>query len=48
MSEEKEEHEPGCPAIADDESDYEYLYDAGICVCKLSEKEITHEKKDNE
>jgi hypothetical protein len=27
------EHEPGCPAISDDESDYEYLYDAGECVC---------------
>ena len=28
-------HEDGCPAIADDESDYEYLSDAGECVCKL-------------
>ena len=30
-------HEPGCPAIADDESDYEYLWDAGQCVCKYRE-----------
>lgn len=28
------EHEPGCPAIADDESDYEFLDDAGRCVCR--------------
>ena len=28
-------HDPGCPAIADDESDYEHLYDAGICVCNI-------------
>lgn len=27
------EHEPGCPAIADDESDYEHLADAGECAC---------------
>jgi hypothetical protein len=26
-------HERGCPAIADDESDYVYLHDAGTCVC---------------
>lgn len=30
----QEEHEPGCPAIADDESDYEHLSDAGMCVCR--------------
>ncbi len=29
-------HEPGCPAIADDESDYEHLFDAGVCVCRVS------------
>ncbi len=28
-----EDHEPGCPAIADDKSDYEYLIDAGVCFC---------------
>lgn len=28
------EHEMGCPAIADDESDYEYLCDAGECTCE--------------
>jgi hypothetical protein len=26
------QHEPGCPAIADDESD-EVLFDYGVCVC---------------
>ena len=26
-------HEPGCPAIADDESDDEHLDDAGRCAC---------------
>jgi len=26
-------HDPGCPAVADDESDYEFLDDAGECVC---------------
>jgi len=30
------EHDPGCPAIADDESDYEHLVDAGECVCSVS------------
>ena len=27
-------HEPGCPTICDDESDYEFLSDAGECVCQ--------------
>ena len=27
------EHEPGCPAIADDEGDYNHLSDAGECIC---------------
>jgi hypothetical protein len=27
------EHRSGCPAVADDESDYEYLADAGTCTC---------------
>ena len=27
------EHDPGCPTVADDESDYEYLSDAGVCAC---------------
>lgn len=26
-------HEKGCPSIYDDESDYEYLHDAGQCTC---------------
>lgn len=30
---EGEPHTAGCPAIADDESDYKYLYDAGHCAC---------------
>jgi hypothetical protein len=30
-----EQHEPGCPATYDDESDYEFLYDAGECCCKF-------------
>mgnify|MGYP001500447414 CR=1 FL=1 len=29
-------HETGCPAVADDESDYECLLDAGICCCAMS------------
>ena len=29
-------HERGCPAIADDEGDYEFLADAGECVCVAS------------
>lgn len=29
----KRTHDPGCPAIADDESDYAYLLDAGLCAC---------------
>lgn len=33
-------HEPGCPAIADDESDYEHLDDAGMCVCSREIKKI--------
>ncbi len=37
VEQEAREHEPGCPAIADDESDYEHLDDAGICVCRLSQ-----------
>ena len=32
-------HEPGCPAIADDESDYKWLLDAGICCCSFKKKE---------
>ena len=32
------DHDPGCPAIADDESDYEYLDDAGMCVCSLRDR----------
>ena len=31
-------HVPGCPAIADDEGDYTFLYDAGECVCKYREE----------
>ena len=27
------EHDPGCPYVADDEGDFEYLYDAGLCTC---------------
>ena len=27
-------HEPGCPAVADDESDYDHLGDAGECACR--------------
>ncbi len=27
------QHEPGCPAITDDESDYVYLGDPGRCTC---------------
>ncbi len=26
-------HDVGCPAVADDESDYEHLANAGECVC---------------
>ena len=37
-------HEPGCPAIADDESDYEYLSDAGRCVCKYNNREQKEEE----
>ena len=26
-------HPLGCPAVSDDESDYDYLSDAGECIC---------------
>jgi len=37
-------HEPGCPAVADDETDYEYLHDAGICCCNKLRKEKENER----
>jgi len=27
------EHDPGCPYVADDEGDFEFLADAGLCTC---------------
>lgn len=35
-------HEPWCPAVADDDSDYENLYDAGECTCKWKEWNEAH------
>ncbi len=33
------EHEPWCNSVLDDESDYEYLYDAGECTCGAKKKD---------
>lgn len=35
------QHEAGCPAIADDESDYEHLDDAGMCVCQKPDSVVS-------
>jgi hypothetical protein len=39
-------HDPGCPAVADDEGDYEFLHDAGECVCGAIPIEGTLEEID--